>query len=46
VTRSGGPELASLIARRGRRVFVIGIPAAAQARRTKLGGLVLARLAP
>ena len=45
---SGGPEFASLIARRGRLVFVIGIPADpdAQARLTKLGELVLARIAP
>jgi hypothetical protein len=45
--KSGGPEFAMIVGRRGTLVFVIGIPAHAdaQARLTKLATLVLDRLA-
>jgi hypothetical protein len=45
--RSGGPEFAALVVRRAKLVFVLGIPADKDAkdRLTKLGALVLARLA-
>lgn len=43
---SGGPEFASILVRRGALVFVIGIPASADAQQklTALSGLVLGRL--
>ena len=43
---SGGPEFASILVRRGTLVFVIGIPAAADAQQklTALAGTVLQRL--
>src|SRR5260221_5764982 len=46
--KSGGPEFAVVIGKRKSMVFVLGIPAHkdAQARLTKLVGLVLDRLAP
>jgi hypothetical protein len=45
--KSGGPEFAVLVVRRGKLVFVLGIPAHKDAkdRLVKLGALVLARLA-
>ena len=46
--KSGGPEFAMIVVRRGTLVFVLGIPAHADAesRLTKLAALVLGRLAP
>jgi hypothetical protein len=46
--KSGGPEFAVLIAQRGSVVFLLAIPPAkdSEQRLTKLGGIVLDRLAP
>jgi hypothetical protein len=46
--KSGGPDFAMIVVRRGTLVFVLGVPAHADAesRLTKLASLVLERLAP